>query len=94
MMISASKARTQFVRLIKKVNSDQISITITSHKGNAVLVSENEWESMIETAFLLRTASNHKYLDKALSEIESSKGVQVTYKKGKSLEKITMIREF
>ena len=87
MIISASKARPQLLSLIAKVNADQCCITITYKNGNAVLVSETEWESMIETAFLLRTVSNRKYLDKALAEIESGKGVKVTYQKGKSLNK-------
>jgi antitoxin YefM len=87
MIISASKARPQLLSLIAKVNADQYCITITYKNGNAVLVPETEWESMIETAFLLRTASNRKYLDKALAEIESGKGVKVTYQKGKSLNK-------
>ena len=88
MIISASKAREKLFPLIEQVNADQASITITSNNGNAVLVSESEWESMIETAFLLRTASNRKYLDKALAEIESGKGVKVTYKKGQTLDQV------
>jgi len=88
MIISASKAREKLFPLIEQVNADQASITITSNNGNAVLVSESEWESMIETAFLLRTASNRRYLDKALAEIESGKGVKVTYKKGQTFDQI------
>ena len=88
MIISASKAREKLFPLIEQVNADQASITITSINGNAVLVSESEWESMIETAFLLRTASNRKYLEKALSEIAAEKGVKVTYKIGQTFDQI------
>lgn len=40
MIISASNARAQLFPLIQQVNQDQAPVTITSNKGNAVLVSD------------------------------------------------------
>jgi antitoxin YefM len=88
MIISASKAREKLFPLIEQVNLDHDSVTITSNNGNAVLVSESEWESMLETAFLLRTAANRKRLEKSLAELEAGKGMTVRYKKGTVLEQI------
>ena len=71
MVITASEARSQLFPLIERVNSDSTPIIITSKKGNAVLVSESEWEAMIETMYLLRTATNRERLAKSKAEILS-----------------------
>jgi antitoxin YefM len=91
MIISASKAREKLFPLIEQVNENQESVTITSINGNAVLVSESEWESILETAFLLRTEKNRKRLEAALVEIDQKKGTRVKYQKGETLEEIIKI---
>ena len=53
MSIPASTARQNLFPLIKQVNDDQEAVLITSNAGNAVLVSESEWENMLETFYLL-----------------------------------------
>lgn len=68
MVITASEARSQLFPLIEQVNNDSTPVIITSKKGNAVLVSESEWESIIETMYLLRTPTNRERL--ARSQIE------------------------
>jgi antitoxin YefM len=88
MIISASKAREKLFPLIEQVNEDQASITITSNAGNAVLVSESEWESILETAFLLKTAANRKHLEASLAQLEANKGTRVKYEKGQTLAQI------
>ena len=69
MVITASQARSQLFPLIEQVNNDSTPVVITSKKGNAVLVSESEWESMIETMYLLRTPANREHLAKSRAEI-------------------------
>lgn len=88
MIISASKAREKLFPLIEQVNENQESVTITSNNGNAVLVSESEWESILETAFLLRSARNRARLDAALAEIAQKKGTRIKHQKGKTLEQL------
>jgi len=68
MVITASQARSQLFPLIEQVNTDSTPIFITSKRGNAVLVSESEWEAIIETMYLLRTSSNREYLAKSRAE--------------------------
>ena len=71
MVITASEARAQLFPLIEQVNSDSIPVVITSKKGNAVLVSESEWESIIETMHLLRTQANRDHLAKSRGEVNA-----------------------
>ncbi|WP_280344692.1 type II toxin-antitoxin system Phd/YefM family antitoxin [Nocardia abscessus] len=47
--VSASEARNKLFRLIEEVNNDRTAIHITSKKGNAVLLSEEEFNSMQKT---------------------------------------------
>lgn len=91
MIISASNARAQLFPLIQQVNQDQAPVTITSNNGNAVLVSESEWESILETAFLLRTASNRSHLEKSMAALEHNKGVKRTHAKGETLGQLLEI---
>ena len=73
MVITASEARAQLFPLIEQVNNDSTPVIITSKKGNAVLVSESEWESMLETMYLLRTPTNRERLAKSRAEILTGK---------------------
>ena len=91
MIISASNARAQLFPLIQQVNQDQEPVTITSNNGNAVLVSESEWESILETAFLLRTASNRSHLEKSIAALEQNKGVKRSYEKKNTLSQLLEI---
>ena len=91
MIISVSKARAQLFPLIQQVNQDQAPITITSNNGNAVLVSESEWEAILETAFLLRTASNRSHLEKSMAALELGKGIKRMHTKGDTLNQLLEI---
>lgn len=73
MVITASEARSQLFPLIEQVNTDSTPVIITSKKGNAVLVSESEWESLIETMYLLRTATNRERLARSQAEVLAGK---------------------
>ena len=53
MSITATEARKQLFPLIERVNSDRIAIEITSRRGNAVLISAEEFAALEETAHLL-----------------------------------------
>lgn len=69
MVITASEARAQLFPLIEQVNNDSTPVIITSKKGNAVLVSESEWESILETRYLLRTPTNRERLARGQAEV-------------------------
>lgn len=51
--ITASKARANLCRLIDEVAFSHQPLLITGKVNNAVLVSEEHWQSVQETLFLL-----------------------------------------
>lgn len=77
MTITASDARANLFRLIEQVNEDQAGIEITSRRGNAILVSKSEYESLVETAFLLRSPVNAERL---LRSMEQARAGEFTYR--------------
>lgn len=70
MSISASQARAQLFPLIEQVNEDMKPVVITSKAGNAVLISQSEYESMIETTYLLSTPANREWLLESLAQAD------------------------
>ncbi len=60
--LSASEARKSLVPLIERVNEDHTPIEIVSKRGNAVLVSKDDRDSIMETNYLLRSPANAKRL--------------------------------
>jgi antitoxin YefM len=70
MSIPASTARQNLFPLIKQVNEDQEAVLITSNAGNAVLVSESEWENMIEMQYLLSTPANRDWIMKSIEQAD------------------------
>ena len=51
-IVSASKARANLFSLVEEVNKDHLPRIITSKKGDAVLLSKEDWESLQETLYL------------------------------------------
>jgi antitoxin YefM len=68
--ITASEARATLFPLIEKVNADMAPVVITSKGGNAVLISESEYESMLEMQYLLSTPANRAWLLKSIEQAE------------------------
>ena len=62
MAITASEARRELFPLIEKVNDDRVHIEITSKRGNAVLMSADEYAAWEETAHLFRSPANARRL--------------------------------
>jgi len=58
MAITATAARRDLYRLIGEVGLDCDEIEITSTSGSAFLVSSREYNSLRETAYLLRSPAN------------------------------------
>jgi antitoxin YefM len=71
MPITASEARKQLFPLIEKVNDDRIAVEITSRRGNAVLISADEFASLQETAYLLNVPANAKRLLESLQQAKA-----------------------
>ncbi|MCK5687017.1 type II toxin-antitoxin system Phd/YefM family antitoxin [bacterium] len=51
--ISSSKARQNFFELLKKAKESHEPIQITWKDSNAILISQEDWESIQETLYLL-----------------------------------------
>lgn len=51
--VSATKARATLYTLIERLQGGQDPVLITGKRGNAVLVSEDDWRSIEETLYLL-----------------------------------------
>jgi prevent-host-death family protein len=50
--ITATDARAKLYNLLTEVNTSHSPITITGKSGNAVLVSEDDWNAVMETVAL------------------------------------------
>ena len=61
------RGQRQLFRLIETVNNDRVAVEITSRRGNAVLVSADEYAALEETAYLLRVPANAKDFWRACS---------------------------
>jgi antitoxin YefM len=52
-VLTASQARSKLYRLIDEASASHEPILITGKRGNAVLVSEEDWRSIQETLYLM-----------------------------------------
>jgi antitoxin YefM len=52
-ILSATEARSKLYKLIDQTSLSHEPIFITGKRGNAVLVSEDDWQSIQESMFLL-----------------------------------------
>ncbi|HEY2552887.1 MAG TPA: type II toxin-antitoxin system prevent-host-death family antitoxin [Streptosporangiaceae bacterium] len=68
MAITASEARRRLFPLIRQVNDDRAAVEIVSNHGRAYLVAADDYESMAETDYLLRSPANAARLMAAAEE--------------------------
>jgi antitoxin YefM len=54
-IVSANEAGSNLFRLVEQVNKDHLPKIITSRRGDAVLLSKEDWESLQETIYLQST---------------------------------------
>lgn len=69
--LPASEARKNLFPLIEEVNNDRTTIRITSKRGNAVLMSEDDYNSWQETIYLLRSPANAAWLGASIAQAEA-----------------------
>ena len=65
--LSATEARTKFYRLIDEASLTHEPIIITGKRGNAVLISEDDWRAIQETMYLLNIPGMRKSIRKGLA---------------------------
>jgi antitoxin YefM len=71
MAMSASEARKRLFPLIEQVNDDQEPVEIISKAGSAFLVSADQWRSLMETAYLLRSPANAERLLRSIADADA-----------------------
>jgi antitoxin YefM len=71
--IAATEARRTIFNLIERVSANREAVEITSKRGSAVLMSLAEYESLRETAYLLRSPANAKRLLESLVQARKGK---------------------
>src|SRR6266480_7708203 len=75
--ITYTAARENLASTINRVCEDQAPIVITRNRDQAVvMLSLAEYESIQETAYLLRSPANARRLLAALDTLESGKGIR------------------
>lgn len=76
-VLTYSNARKDFRKLIDKVNDDSDTVTITTNERNAVLMSEDDYNSIMETLYLQQSPANAKHLAQSMAEAERGNTVEV-----------------
>lgn len=73
--ISYTKARANLAGTMEKVCSDHNPVIITrSTSSSVVMLSLDDFESLRETAYLLRTPTNTRRLLDAVEQLDAGKG--------------------
>jgi len=67
--ITATNARSNLFNLLKKTIAGHLLTKISTREGNAVLINEEDYESLVETAELLSIPGFKKSIKKADKEI-------------------------
>ncbi len=66
--LNATEARSRFYKLIDEAADTHEPIIITGKRGNAVLVSEEDWNAIKETLFLLSIPGMRETLREGMNE--------------------------
>jgi len=66
---TATEARYNFFKLLKKTVNGHLQTKITTKYGNAILISENDYSSLLETAKLLSIPGLKESLEQADKDI-------------------------
>ncbi len=70
-------ARNNFAKTMKQVCDDHVPIIITRKNNNAaILMSLEDYESLTETAYLLKSPKNAKRLLESMEELNSGGGTE------------------
>ena len=64
--ITVSKARSDLYRLLDEAAASHEPVQITGRRGNAVLVSEEDWRSIQETLYLLSVPGMRESIRKGM----------------------------
>ena len=75
--ISYSESRARYAEVLDAVVNDREEVVITrSGHEDAVIVSLDDYQSLKETAYLLRSPANARRLLASIDELEAGRGVE------------------
>jgi antitoxin YefM len=75
--ISYTSARSKLAKTMERVINDHAPIAITRKgEGSVVLISMADYQSLEETAYLLRSPKNTRRLIESISELEKGNGLE------------------
>ena len=67
-VINATEARSKLYKLIDETAASHKPIVITGKRSNAVLVSEEDWNAISETLYLLSIPKMRESIQEGLAE--------------------------
>lgn len=72
-----SDTRANLKAVMERVVADSEPVVITRQRGRpVVMISLDDWNSIMETAHLNSTAANRKRLDESIAQLDAGKGVE------------------
>ena len=73
MTVTATEARQNLFKLVRKSVKGHVPVKITSKEGDAVLVSEEDYEGLLETLELLSVPGMRKSIQQARADIRAGR---------------------
>ncbi len=73
MTITATEARQKFYQLLRKSVKGHVPVKITSKDGDAVILSEADYEGLLETLELLSVPGMRKSIREAKADIKAGR---------------------
>ena len=75
--ITYSNFRQNLRSIIRKVNDDAERIVVTTNdNSNVVVMSQEDYDSMMETLYLMRSTENRSRINQAIKQLESGTGTE------------------
>jgi antitoxin YefM len=71
--VTATQARRDFFGMIQRVADGDGPVEVVSKHGNVMVVSAAEYESLIETAYLLSNPANADRLRRSLADARAGR---------------------
>jgi len=81
--LTIAKFESNLIRELDLISEDKVNQLIIKRpkgKGNIVLISEAEFNSMHETLYLLSSKKNREHLSESLQQLKDGKTVKVKLK--------------
>ena len=75
--ITYSNFRQNLRSIIRKINDDAERIVVTTNdNSNVVVMSQEDYDSMMETLYLMRSSENRNRINQAISQLEAGTGTE------------------